>query len=57
MIRNYADAEGNVDFIDVHTPMLDTSGRPRPELFRADALHLNADGYALWKRVIAPHLR
>lgn len=56
LIRDYADAEGKVDFIDVYTPMLDASGKPRLELFRADALHLNADGYALWKRVIAPHV-
>ena len=56
LIRAYADAEGKVEFIDVYTPMLDASGKPRPELFRADALHLNADGYALWKRVIGPHV-
>ena len=56
LIRAYADAEDKVDFIDVFTPMLDASGRPRPELFRADALHLNAEGYALWKTVIAPQV-
>ena len=56
LIRDYADREGKVDYIDVFTPMLDASGRPRPELFRADSLHLNTDGYALWKRVIAPHV-
>jgi hypothetical protein len=56
LIRDYADREGKVDYIDVFTPMVDASGRPRPELFRADALHLNADGYALWKRVIAPRV-
>ena len=56
LIHDYADREGKVDYIDVFTPMVDASGRPRPELFRADALHLNADGYALWKRVIAPHV-
>jgi lysophospholipase L1-like esterase len=56
LIRQYADAEGKVDFIDVYTPMLDASGKPRPELFRADELHLNVAGYALWKRVIAAYL-
>ena len=45
-----------VDFIDVYTPMLDASGLPRRDLFRDDQLHLNANGYALWKRVIAPEL-
>ncbi|HSU45063.1 MAG TPA: SGNH/GDSL hydrolase family protein [Casimicrobiaceae bacterium] len=56
LIRDYAERDGKVDYIDVFTPMLDASGRPRRELFRADALHLNADGYALWKRVIAPRV-
>jgi lysophospholipase L1-like esterase len=56
LIRDYADREGNVDFVDVYTPMLDATGKPRRELFRDDQLHLNADGYALWKRVIAPEL-
>ena len=48
--------DGTLDYIDIHTPMLGADGRPRAELFRADALHLNADGYALWKTVIAAHL-
>ncbi len=56
LIRDYADREGMVDFIDVYTPMLDASGLPRRDLFRDDQLHLNANGYALWKRVIAPEL-
>jgi lysophospholipase L1-like esterase len=55
-IRDYADSDGKVEYIDVFTPMLDASGEPRRELFRADALHLNAQGYALWKQVIAPHV-
>jgi lysophospholipase L1-like esterase len=43
-------------FVDVATPMLDASGGTRPELFLEDQLHLNADGYAIWKRELAPHL-
>ena len=45
-----------VDFIDVFTPMLDAAGQPRPELFVEDMLHLNAEGYRLWTRVVAPYL-
>lgn len=44
-------------FVDVATPMLDASGGTRPELFVSDQLHLNADGYAIWRRVLAPHLQ
>ncbi len=57
LIHDYAENEDNVDYIDVFTPMLDADGGARRELFRKDALHLNAAGYALWKRVIAPHVR
>lgn len=44
-------------FVDVATPMLDASGGTRPELFVADQLHLNRDGYAIWTRVLAPYLK
>lgn len=43
-------------FVDVNTAMLDASGGTRPELFVKDQLHMNADGYAIWKRELAPHL-
>lgn len=44
------------DYIDVFTPMLSADGRTRPELFRADQLHMNDEGYRLWQSVIASHL-
>lgn len=56
LIRQYTMTVPNTDFIDVFTPMLNASGQPRTELFRADALHLNTLGYALWKQVITAHL-
>jgi len=56
LIRDYAAGKDNVEYADVFTPMLDAAGKPRRELFRTDALHLNARGYALWKGVIAPHV-
>jgi lysophospholipase L1-like esterase len=43
-------------YVDVFSPMLDAQGRPRAELFSQDALHLNADGYALWTSLISPVL-
>ena len=56
LIRGYAGSTPGLDYIDIHTPMLGADGRPRAELFRADALHLNEAGYALWKTVIGSHL-
>ncbi len=43
-------------FIDVFPAMLDREGKPQPELYVQDRLHLNAKGYAIWTSVIAPYL-
>ena len=42
--------------IDIHQKMLTTAGEPIPELFLADSLHMNAKGYAIWKKEIEPYL-
>jgi lysophospholipase L1-like esterase len=57
LIAEYVAQRKTLEFIDVFTPMVDANGLPRSELFRADALHLNESGYALWKTIIAPHVR
>jgi lysophospholipase L1-like esterase len=44
--------ERQVDFLDVHTPMLDADGQAEPRWFDSDGLHLNAQGYALWTGVV-----
>ena len=36
-------------YVDVFTPMLGADGRPRPELFVADSLHMTPAGYAVWR--------
>lgn len=43
-------------FIDVATPMLNSSGQPRPELFVSDRLHMNAAGYAIWNSITGDFL-
>jgi lysophospholipase L1-like esterase len=43
-------------FVDVFTPMLGPDGRPRPELFLADSLHMTPAGYAIWRDAVAPVL-
>jgi lysophospholipase L1-like esterase len=57
LIRNYARTHDKLLFVDVFTPMLDASGNPRAELFLDDGLHMNANGYAIWRDLIAPVLR
>jgi lysophospholipase L1-like esterase len=41
-------------YVDVFTPMLGPGGRPRPELFVADSLHMTPAGYVLWRERLAP---
>ena len=44
-------------FVDVFRPMLGANGRPRPELFVADSLHMTPAGYVVWRAQLAPHVR
>jgi lysophospholipase L1-like esterase len=57
LIRDYIADTPGLRYIDVFTPMLDADGQPRGELFAADRLHLNSDGYALWRTVIGPYVQ
>lgn len=43
-------------FINVFPHMLGDDGLPRPEIFREDRLHMNAEGYKIWTRIVAPFL-
>lgn len=56
LIRERMDADSRMTWVDVHTPMIGADGRPRRDLLAADGLHLSAAGYALWTRILRPHL-
>ncbi len=43
-------------FIDVYHKMLNPDGSPMADIFGPDKLHMNAKGYAIWQKEIAPHL-
>lgn len=47
----------NVTFVDIWTPMLTKEGKPDPSLFVEDDLHMNAQGYLIWKNAIAKVLK
>lgn len=57
LIQTHVLAHDDLDYIDVHTSMLDNDGQPRPELYQRDRLHLSAEGYGLWRQVVSAHLR
>ncbi|RCW64436.1 GDSL-like lipase/acylhydrolase family protein [Pseudorhodoferax soli] len=56
LIAGYSARTPNLDFIDIYSRMLDADGKPRTDLYSADALHMNPAGYAIWKATITPHL-
>ena len=56
MVIDYCKSDDRLEVIDIWQPMLGDDGRPRRELFVGDGLHLNAKGYALWTKVVAPYL-
>lgn len=51
-----ADARANTVFVPTADLFLAADGRPRPELFRPDRLHLSPAGYALWSTRIRSYL-
>jgi lysophospholipase L1-like esterase len=57
LIARYCQRDGNMDYIDVHPAMTGADGLPKPDIFLADRLHMNAKGYALWREVVRPYLR
>jgi len=57
LIQEYVGKDNKLQYIDVFTPMLDASGQLKRELFVEDGLHMNAGGYAIWRRLILPTLR
>jgi lysophospholipase L1-like esterase len=56
LIEAYTKQNPGLIFIDVFHPMLGVDGLPRPEIFRDDKLHMNAEGYRLWKEIVGPYL-
>jgi hypothetical protein len=37
--------------------MLGADGQPKPDIYVADRLHMNENGYALWKQLVGPYLK
>lgn len=55
LIKAFLAGQPNTVFVDVFNKML-RKGRIRTDLFREDMLHMNKDGYAIWKKAIRPYL-
>lgn len=56
LIRNYIRSQKNIVYADVFHQMLNAEGKPRPELFLGDMLHMNMAGYEIWRKDVKPLL-
>ncbi len=56
LIKDYLKQKKNAVFINVWDSMLGKNGEPIKDIFLEDNLHMNAKGYAIWQKLIEPHL-
>jgi len=56
LISEYVKSDKRLTYVDIFLKMLDAEGKAREELFIADKLHMNAQGYTIWTEVIKAHL-
>jgi len=56
MIKYFLKKKRRARFIDVYHKMLGPDGAPLKNIFVEDNLHMNAAGYAIWQKAIAPYL-
>lgn len=55
-ISTWLKKQKKAGFINVYDAMLNSDGQPKPEIFGDDRLHMNAQGYAIWQKLIQPYL-
>ena len=56
LIEGYIAAQKNMQYLDVHTAMLDENKEVLKDIFIADKLHMNPKGYLIWQKQFAPFL-
>jgi hypothetical protein len=45
-----------MDFINVFPLMLGPDGKPLPDIYVSDRLHMNPKGYEIWRKAVGPYL-
>lgn len=57
LIKTETKNDKRLFFVDVWSPMLGANGEPKKEIFQADRLHINPEGYRIWRTALLPHIR
>ena len=56
LIAKICQRHPQLTYVDIATPMLDAKGLVRTDIFTNDNLHLNKEGYVIWRDVLKPIL-
>lgn len=56
LIKKFLGKQMRTTFIDVYHKMFNKEGTVMKDIFIEDNLHMNAKGYAIWQKIIAPYL-
>lgn len=56
LIKSYLATQKKAAYVDVYTKMFNPGGSVMQQIFLEDDLHMNATGYAIWKKAIEPYL-
>jgi para-nitrobenzyl esterase len=54
LVKAFLATQKHTIYLDVHNAMLDAQGNVFKDIFVGDNLHMNAKGYAIWQKIIAP---
>lgn len=57
LLEVYANTDSKVEFANVWDIAINPQGRPKPEIFLEDSLHMNKNGYDDWAKVIGKYLK
>jgi lysophospholipase L1-like esterase len=57
LVESHVRTDPRLEFINVFPHMLGPDGKPKPDIFVADQLHMNAKGYAIWREVVGAYLK
>lgn len=57
LVKELCEKDSRLVFVDTVTPMLGTDGKPIPDLFVKDGLHMTDKGYALWNELVKKHTK
>ena len=57
LMRAETEKDKRLLFADVWTPMLGADGEPLKNIFLGDNVHMNADGYKIWRETLLPAVK